>query len=1034
MNFIDGFSKNKYGYSKSLLLILVLLSIMLINSCESSVGTNVVMSGPKVDPSDLRILPTEPEKSLATFQLKDGFRIEQVAAEPLVVDPMAMYFDEYGRLFVVEMRYYPEIDTTGEKLGRIRLLEDTSGDGRFDKSTVFADQLRWPTAVICYNGGVFVADTPNLLYLKDTTGDGIADVHEVVMSGFGTEGHPAFFVQQMPNSFTWGLDNRIHGVTSGNGGRVRGDASSENSSVNLRGHDFSFDPRTLQVSKESGGLQHGMSFDDNGRKYVTRQSSHIEQIMYEASYADRNPAYVMPSAHLDIADDGAAAEVYRISEEDPWRQLRTRWTVEGLLVRDENQNLQWQEPGGGRSVWQGGVGYDGGSYITSSSGITIYRGDAWPASYRGSSFIGEPNGNLVHRDSLYPNPNGIGMRARRASDELKIDFLTSTDNWFRPVQFANAPDGTLYIADMYREVIDLPSGIPSAIQRHLDLRSGNDRGRIYRIVPEEFKQPERIDVANYSTSKLVETLEHPNGWHNDTAARLLYERQDSTSIPLLEKLLENSRIPLGRLRALYSLEGQQALNHSHILKSLRDSDSGVRKHAVRLSEHFFDEGRQNAANRQLLDKLLQLSNDPDIEVRYQLAFSLGKIEHPKKIKALVNILQHNAEDSWIQASVLSSLAQGGVEMFKVVISDKTLRNSVGGAEFLQKLALMLGTQNEPQMVNKVISYVSDFSEESSVFALISALGNGLHRVNSSLNLKNTPELALIFQRAALVAQDGKQAEAERILAIQLINLTSMDEAVSILLPLLDPDEPQAINLAAIESLGRYKGTEIADKVLQKWPLFTPRVRRQVLTFLLARPERSKLLLEAIEDDAVASTELTSTQTRFLRSHSDSLIKQQARRILEVSNSARQEVINSYSSALELEGNPSSGLNIYRAKCSSCHRVGEEGYAIGPDLASLGSRKAKLLVDIIDPNRDVSPSHLLHTVIANDGENLVGIVTSETTISITMQRNFGGEIELLRSNIAQIHTSEQSLMPDGLEVGLTHQEMADLLEFISRAGK
>jgi putative membrane-bound dehydrogenase-like protein len=1001
--------------------------------CESS-NKNNDMPGPKVDPKDLRTLPIEPEQSLATFQIKEGFRLEQVVAEPLVVDPMAMYFDESGRLFVVEMRYYPEIDTLGEKLGRIRLLEDTKGDGIFDHSTVFADQLRWPTAVICYEGGVFVADTPNLLYLKDTTGDGIADVREVVVSGFGTEGHPAFFVQQMPNSFTWGLDNRIHGVTSGNGGRIPDGGDEEDPTLNLRGHDFSFDPRTLQVSKESGGLQHGMSFDDMGHKYVTRQSSHIEQIMYDASYADRNPAYIMPGAHLDIADDGGAAEVFRTSQEDPWRELRTRWTVEGLLVRDENMNLQWQEPGGERSVWQGGVGYDGGSYITSSSGITIYRGNAWPKSYRGSSFIGEPNGNLVHRDSLYPNPAGIGMRARRGFDELDSDFLTSTDNWFRPVQFANAPDGTLYMADMYREVIDLPSGIPSAIQRHLDLKSGNNRGRIYRIVPEGFTQPERPDLGNYSTSELVETLEHPNGWHNDTAARLLFQRQDKTSIPMLEKLLEISKNPLGRLHALYALEGQKALTQLHVLKALGDSDSGVRRHAVRLSEHFLKVGKGNSTNSQLLAKLLELSNDPDKEVRYQLAFTIGEIDHPDRIKALTNILRQDVEGSWIHVAILSALAQGGEEMFMSVKSDYSLRNSVGGGEFLRKLALMIGTQNDPQAVDKVIAQVSDLSEESSVFELITALGNGLERVGNSLNIKDTPKLEPIFQRAAVVAQDGKQEESERILAVQLIGLTSMEQAVPILLPLLGPDEPQEINLAAIESLGRYKGTEIADKVLQKWAVFTPRVRRQVLNFMLARPERSKLLLEAVENDVVASTELASTQIRFLRSHSDSLIQQHAWRVFEGNSSERQEVINSYSSALDLEGNLSNGLTIYRGKCFSCHRVGDEGYAIGPDLASLGSRKAKLLVDIIDPNRDVSPNYLLHTIVTNDGESLVGIVTSETTTSISLRRNFGDEIELLRSNIAKIQSSEESLMPDGLEVGLTQQEMADLLEFISGAGK
>lgn len=1019
------------GNFKPLFLIYCVL-FLTITGCNSSVEKSENLPSPEVDPSELRIAPTEPEKAIETFKIKEGFKIEQVAAEPLVVDPMALYFDESGRLYVVEMRYYPEIDTVGEKLGRIRLLEDTTGDGIFDKSTIFADQLRWPTAVISYDGGVFVAATPNLLYLKDTTGDGIADVHQVAIDGFGTEGHPAFFVQQMPNSFTWGIDNRIHGVTSGNGGTIM--EGGEDPAINLRGHDFSFDPRTLQIAKESGGLQHGMSFDDVGRKYVTRQSSHIEEIMYDAYYADRNTAYVMPGSHRDIADDGAAAEVYRISQEDPWRQLRTQWTVEGLLVRDENQNLQWQQPGGDRSVWQGGVGYDGGSFITSSSGITLYNGNAWPVSYRGSSFIAEPNGNLVHRDSLYPNPEGIGMRARRSFDEMDIDFLTSTDNWFRPVQFANAPDGTLYIADMYREVIDLPSGIPSAIQRHLDLKSGNDRGRIYRILPEGYKQPEKPNLGNYTISELVKTLEHPNGWHNNTAARLIYQKQDRNSIPLLENLLINSDKHQARLHALYALEGQQALSPSYLLKALHDSHPGVRKHAVQLSENLFKTKKINVDHGEILPQLFQLSNDPDMEVRYQLAFTLGEIEHPGRIGVLKHILKQDSKNIWIHAAILSSLSKGGEEMFSEIISDNSLVNSEGGREFLQKLSLMIGTQNEPGVVNKVVNNISKVSEESLVFGLTTSLGKGLQRDGNSSNFNDSPELGIIFQRAGLVAQNNKQEQSERITAIQLLSLTDTEKALSLLLPLLNPSEPQEISLAAIESLGSFKSKEIADEVVQKWSVFTPRVRRQVLSYLLARPERSELLLDAIEGEVIAETELASTQIRFLRTHSDSLIRQQALKIFETDNSGRQEIINSYASALNLQGDPLKGVEIYREKCSSCHQVGDEGYAIGPDLSSLGSRKAKLLVDIIDPNRDVSPDHLLHTVVTNEGETLVGIVTSETTNSITLSGNFGDEIELLRSNISMISSSEESLMPNGLEVGLNQQEMANLLEFVSRAGK
>src|SRR5690606_30127828 len=533
------------------------------------------MAGPMVDPDKLHVQPLSPWEALSTFEVEDGFEIELVASEPDVVDPMAIEFDENGRMYVVEMRYYPLIDSVSANLGRIRLLEDTDGNGVFDKSTIFADNLRFPTAVFCYDGGVFVASTPDLLYLKDTSGDGIADVKKTVMSGFGTSGHPAFFVQQMPNSFKWGLDNRIHAVTSGNGGKINIEGESSDDVTEIRGQDFSFDPKTMDLSRESGGMQHGMSFDDWGRKFITRQSSHIEQVMYDYKYAERNPSFSMPGSHISIAEDGMAAEVYRLSEHEPWRELRTKWTVEGLLVRDENMVLQWQEPGGDRAVWQGGVGYDGGSFITSSSGLTIYKGDAWPEAYRGSSFIAEPTGNLIHRDSLYFKDNSISMSATRPSAGLKSEFVASTDTWFRPVQFTDAPDGCLYIADMYREVIDLPSGIPDVIRQYFDLHNGNDKGRIYRIVPDNFVQPPKINLGNFTTPQLVSAIEHTNGWHQTTASRLLYQRQDESAVPLLEDLVKNSKNPIGRMRAMYVLDGYNALSSEILIIGLTDEHNGV---------------------------------------------------------------------------------------------------------------------------------------------------------------------------------------------------------------------------------------------------------------------------------------------------------------------------------------------------------------------------------------------------------------------------------------------------------------------------
>jgi len=453
------------------------LALCLLLSVRVSAGE------PEVSAKDLpRVPPTEPSGALSTFQIKKGFRIELVAAEPLVVDPIAMAFDEDGRLFVVEMRDYPERRNERPHLGRIRMLEDTDGDGRFDKSAVYVDNLPWPTAVICWNGGIFVGATPDILYCKDTNGDGVAEVREVVFTGLASDYAPyevnKLNVQALFNGFTWGLDNRIHCANGGDGGNVHAVDSEfvrawrsragitpdselrTQKSVDLRGHDFSFDPRALRLRLESGGGQYGLSFDDRGGKFVCSNSAHIREVMYEERYGGRNPFCALPAAAVDIARDGPAAPVYRLSPDEPWRVIRTRWRVAGLVPGPVE--------GGGRPS----------GYFSGATGITIYRGNAFPEDFHGDAFVADCGSNLIHRKKLFPD--GVGLIAQRAEDEQKVEFLASRDNWFRPVQMANAPDGTLYIADMYREVIEHPWSLPASIKQYLDLNSGNDRGRIYR--------------------------------------------------------------------------------------------------------------------------------------------------------------------------------------------------------------------------------------------------------------------------------------------------------------------------------------------------------------------------------------------------------------------------------------------------------------------------------------------------------------------------------------------------------------------------
>ncbi len=437
-----------------------------------------------------RIAPLSPQDALKSFEIHPDFRIELAASEPLVRDPVAMAFDEDGHLFVVEMRGYSELRDAD--MGTVRRLEDTDGDGRFDTGTTYVDKLAWPTAVACWNGGVFVGDAPNIYYCKDTDGDGVADTRETVFTGFGLEN-----VQGLLNTFLWGLDNRIHGATSASGGLVSRPGSNT-PAVGLNGRDFSFDPRALTMRAESGGAQHGMTFDRQGRKFVCSNSDHIQLVRYDDRYIARNPFSAPPNARISIAADGPAADVFRISPLEPWRIVRTRLRVQGLVPGPVE--------GGGTAA----------GYFTSATGVTCYLGDLWPEAFRESVFIGDVGSNLVHRKAL--GPDGLSLIARRADENT--EFLRSRDIWFRPVQFANGPDGALYVADMYREVIEHPDSLPPIIKQHLDLNSGNELGRIYRIVPKDYKQKPVPKLSACSSTQLAGLLAHPNAWHRQSAARM----------------------------------------------------------------------------------------------------------------------------------------------------------------------------------------------------------------------------------------------------------------------------------------------------------------------------------------------------------------------------------------------------------------------------------------------------------------------------------------------------------------------------------
>ena len=588
------------------------LSLLLVGALCSTCAA----ADPEVTSDDLpRIPPSSPAEALKKFQIREGFEIQLVASEPLVVDPIAMCFDENSRLYVVEMRDYSE--RRDERLGRIKLLEDTDSDGRMDKATIFAEGLPWPTALIAYKDGLFVGSTPDILYYKDMDGDGRADSKRVVFTGFGSTS-PRLNVQQLLNSFNWGLDNRIHGANGGNGGVITSPEHPGRPPLNLRNADFSFDPETLDIRLESGGGQYGLTFDNVGRKFVCSNSSHIRQVMYERHYVRPDMLYPLPPPSIDIAVDGPAAEVFRISPDEPWRVIRTKWRVSGLVPGPIE--------GGGRPS----------GYFTGATGVTIYRGDALGEDVVGDAFIADIGSNLVHRKKLVRH--GARFKAQRPHDEAKREFLASSDNWFRPTHFANAPDGALYISDIYRETIEHPWSIPPNLKKHLDLNSGNDRGRIYRIVPTGFKQPKIPRLAGADIRDLLDALAHPNGWRRDTAARLLFELKSPQVVQGARKRLQESPAPLAHIHLLSVLAGQKALQAPDILPALKSSDERVREHALRLASSL-------EASEPLSDQLGRMTSDPEPAVRAQLAWTVSTLSPANKSEILARLLE-NAKWEW----------------------------------------------------------------------------------------------------------------------------------------------------------------------------------------------------------------------------------------------------------------------------------------------------------------------------------------------------------------------------------------------------
>ncbi len=619
-----------------------------------------------------RLKPLEPAEALKAFRIEEGFRVELVAAEPDVTDPIAAAFDEDGRLYVADMGDYPDAPKEGGRPhGRVRLLEDRDGDGRYETSHAFAGPLPAPSGIACWKGGIFVTAAPDIWYLKDTDGDHKADVRTKVYTGFGTGKH----TYPVVNNLQWGPDNQIYGVSSYGGGNVRRPDGPPGPGVSVGGQGFRFNPTTKTFEAVPGNAEFGNTFDDWGNRFVAHATVMVFHCLLPGPYPERNPH--LPAADTTLKLTRDFARVYPVSKPEPWKAARERLWARWVDTTPDMRASRFPPT---ELAPQG--------YTTSSSGVTVYRGSAFPTEYRGSAFTGEPANNLVTRHVL--RPSGASFSARRVPEQR--EFLASTDNWFRPVNFVNGPDGCLFVLDMYREVIEDDSAIPDDILKHLDLTSGRDRGRVYRIVPEGFRRPPRPRLSRAAPRQLVGALARPDGWWRETAQRLLVERRDEESVGPLRELARTGDSPEARRHALWTLEGLNALDEETLTRALGAEDARLREHGVRLAERRLNESRA------LRDRVFALARDPEVRVRFQTALSLSAVEDRGAVAALKEVATRDADDSWSRLALLIGASRHPAALFAELAGDDSSVKRAGVAALLRPLAELVGARNRPAEV------------------------------------------------------------------------------------------------------------------------------------------------------------------------------------------------------------------------------------------------------------------------------------------------------------------------------------------------
>ncbi len=973
-----------------------------------------------------RRVALEPSESMKLIELEPGFTAHLLAHEPQAIDPVEVVFDDAGRMWVVEMRDYP-FRTSDQPRGRIVVLSDTDLDGHYETAQTYADQLEMPNGLALWKQGVVATVAGKLVYLPDADGDLRADSIQVWLEGFKEDNE-----QLRANHPRLGPDGWWYIACGLRGGQVQLgsdlQASSSSPPLEIGTRDVRFNLRTKSIELITGPAQFGIAFDAIGHRLFCSNRNPATQVMLEQADLEGNPLAGLAPSVIDVIASGEASHVFPLVD---------AWTTSHLHS----------------------------GQFTAACGVFVRTMD----NVRSEVFACEPTGCLVRRQvSLRDGPRLVPDGASNARFSEEREWLASRDGWFRPVNVNLAPDGELVVVDMHRAVIEHPRFVPEELKQRPDERWGNEAGRVYWVGSDAaglvamIRDLQGNPLSSRSDDDLAVLVVSSNPWLSQTASRLLLERAATAMIePLQRRALESELSMAARCAALrlsanladlqegaQGIEIQQPQLTPFLMADMSDPSHGaVAQVALRIGR---DRPQLLKGKEQQVVKLATSASDRGL--RFEAWLSLGalastdvstdawsatdaevqvaaqswvQVADRYQLMAMVSALRNEPQLfllSWLHAvGEAVALPEGALEQVPDIargLTQATLRDVPPAKMDLHSLL---------KIVSPSVDREATPGERAAQLAALICVEQVLKKGEAKSLLEDDRS----WQQLASLCQDEKLVTANRIAAINLLGQSPRGSDAELLAELVQHNSAPELTGPLLTAWSAVGGDAPNRYLLESLPSASPQVLRIMLPLIVSNPQRLEMLADRLEGGQIEARQIGAAELTKLVARARGAVQQRLQSQLErISNSNRAEVIAKYKDCLQLDADIARGTEVFRKHCASCHRIGQVGVEVGPNISDSRTKlPLELLTSILDPNLAIDNNYFRFIVSTDDGRVVEGIIAEETADALVIRGQDDRRERISRDQIAEMKATGVSLMPEGVESQIDPQAMADLIAFV-----